>query len=413
MQRLERSLRQSTRPSTLCCPSPYFKSNFCAGGAAHPSTSPAFQMAQTNTTTVAEVASEFERSNPCHWQLFAQGAVNVMFRYQSAEQSHLSRYLLRVAKLHSKHGSGSVEDSPSDEQQRLFRARFFQLCGAQYMPSHIEICVSPTFLSGLPDVGCVLNPCGFACLVQDVSAASDGLTIEIKPKCGIVPFLSNLSKDHACKASTCRFCMYQYTKYKMGKISRISSYCPLQFFRGNHDSTIQNLLALFDCPQNNIKISSANGELLGCDSSDQFGLAKASAALGLSSLGLAHFIAKSLLLSNVLQDIKRVQELDCLGIELLWTRFCESPDSPDILQLVDDFLMSTCAKDVSVIIAIEPLGSCSSEFRPLPDSSCGFRVQIIDVDQRPRAWLQKYAQQDADIVSEFLSSACTRSCILP
>jgi len=206
--------------------------------------------------------------------------------------------------------------------------------------------------------------------------------------------------------------MYQYTKYKMGKVSRISSYCPLQFFRGDCESTVLNLLALFDCPQNNIKISSAEGTLLGCDASDKSGLEKASAALGLSSLGLAHFIAKSLLLSNVLQDIKRVQELDCLGIELLWKRFCESPDSPEILQLVDDFLLSTCAKDVSIIIAIEPLGSCSSEFLPLPESSCGFRMRIIDVDQRPRAWLQKYAKQDVDIVSEFLSSGCTRSCIL-
>ena len=97
---------------------------------------------------------------------------------------------------------------------------------------------------------------------------------------------------------------------------------------------------------------------------------------------------------------------------MLWKRFCELPDSPEILQLVDDFLLSTCAKDVSIIIAIEPLGSCSSEFLPLPESSCGFRMRIIDVDQRPRAWLQKYAKQDVDIVSEFLSSGCTRSCNL-
>lgn len=359
----------------------------------------------------AAVASEFERSDPHCWSFFAQGAVNVMFRYASAERSLLSRYLLRVPKLQSKHGSGTQEDSPTEDDQKMFRSRFFQMCGTQYMPAHIDVSIGPAYLSGLPDVGCALNVEGFACLVQDVSAAPTGLTVEIKPKCGIVPCISNVSDDHACKATTCRFCMYQYTKFKQGKVSRISSYCPLQFFRGDNASLMQNLHALLDCPQNNFKISNSDGVLFGSNATDQSLLAEASASMGLSLEGLLCLVAQSLRLSNVLQDIKRVQELDSLGIELLWNQFCESPESPDILKLLDDFMLSTCAKDVSIIIAVEPSGSCSPpEFSPLPESSFVFRVRIIDVDQRPRAWLQKYFKQDLDIVSEFLKSGCARVC---
>jgi hypothetical protein len=364
------------------------------------------------SASAAEVVRQFERSEPNCWQFFAQGAVNVMFRCVSSEPCALSRYLLRVPKLQSKHGSGSAEDSPSNEEQSLFRARFYRLCGTQYQPSHIEVIVTPAYLSGLPDVGCVLSPCGFACLVQDVSAAPGGLTVEIKPKCGIVPSRTNLSDENMCKSVTCRFCMYQYSKFKSGKISRISSYCPLQFFRGDYETTVLNLKSLFDCPQNNIKISSDNKLFLGCDSADESALARALIPLGLSEKGLAHFIAQALLLSNALQDIKRVQELDSLGIELLWKRFCQSGESPEIVQLVDDFMLATCAKDVSLIIAFEPLSSCSPEFISLPESSCGCRVQIIDVDQRPRAWLQKYFLQDFEIVSEFLKSGCSRVCAL-
>jgi inositol-pentakisphosphate 2-kinase len=371
-------------------------------------------MALPSPHVVAEVASEFERSDPHLWKFFAQGAVNVMFRYASPERCALSRYLLRVPKLQSKHGSGTVEDSLTEDDQRQFRARFFQMCGSQYMPAHIDVSIGPAYLSGLPDVGCTLNIHGFASLVQDVSAAPNGLTVEIKPKCGIVPCSANLSDDHACKARTCRFCMYQYTKLKQGKISRVSSYCPLQFFRGDDESTILNLEALLECPQNNIKISNSGGVLFGSNATDQSVLAEASASLGVSTQGLVRYIAQSLKLSNVLQDIKRVQQLDSLGIELLWKRYCESRESPEMMEmmnLVDNFMLATCAKDVSIIIALEPSGSSSlPEFSPLPESSCFFRVRIIDVDQRPRAWLKKYFQQDQDIVSEFLKSGCARVC---
>ena len=368
-------------------------------------------MSLKNAPSAAEVAIEFEKSDPRNWQYFAQGAVNVMFRYTCADRCALSRFLLRVPKLQSQHGSGAAEDSTTGEEQSLFRERFFSICGSQYMPSHIDVRISPAYLSWLPEVGCALSPCGFASLVQDVSAMPGGLTVEIKPKCGIVPSRANLSDEHACKSRTCRFCMYQYTKLKRGKVTRTSTYCPLKFFNGSYDAIATNLQSLFDCPQNNIKISCADGILFGSDVTDQSMLTAALESLGLSVQGLAHFVAQSLLISNVLQHIKRVQELDSLGIELLWKRFCQLRDSPEILTQVDDFMLATCAKDVSVIIALEPSCSCSPDFILLHDSSWCYRVRIIDVDQRPRAWLQKYFKQDLDIVSEFLASGCTRVCV--
>jgi hypothetical protein len=370
-------------------------------------------VAMSSAAEIDDVVKEFEASDPHSWHYFAQGAVNVMFRYVSAQQSKLSQDLLRIPKLQSKHGSGAAEDFNDVEEQRMFRARFFQLCGAQYMPTLIEIKIDPAFLNGLPEIGCSLIPCGFASLIQDVSAAAGGLTIEIKPKCGIVPSLSNLSSDHVCKAKTCRFCMYQYTKFNQGKVPRISSYCPIKFFSGDLEATTLSLIALLDCPQNNLKISNADGIILNSDTVDHSALTRASSCLGLAALGLDRVISLALVNSNVLQDIKRVQELDSLGIELLWKHFCDSCDSPEVLQLVDDFMLATCAKDVSIVIALQPLGSCSSEFLPVPGSSCGYRVRVIDVDQRPRSWLQKYFKQDVDILSEYLASGCTRDCVAP
>ncbi|KAK1161452.1 inositol-pentakisphosphate 2-kinase-like [Acipenser oxyrinchus oxyrinchus] len=88
------------------------------------------------------------------------------------------------------------------------------------------------------------------------------LCIEIKPKCGFLPFSSHVTKD--VKHRVCRFCMHQHLKLANGKWKRMSRYCPLDLFSGNKQRMSFALKNLLQEAQNNLKIFK-NGELIyGC-----------------------------------------------------------------------------------------------------------------------------------------------------
>ncbi|KAJ8259870.1 hypothetical protein GJAV_G00174400 [Gymnothorax javanicus] len=85
------------------------------------------------------------------------------------------------------------------------------------------------------------------------------LCIEIKPKCGFIPFSRHVSK--AIKRKVCRFCMHQHLKLANGKWKRMSRYCPLDLFSGNRQRMCCAIKHLLEEPQNNFKIFK-NGELI-------------------------------------------------------------------------------------------------------------------------------------------------------
>ncbi|NWT13511.1 IPPK kinase, partial [Vireo altiloquus] len=88
------------------------------------------------------------------------------------------------------------------------------------------------------------------------------LCIEIKPKCGFIPFSSHVSQE--IKHKVCRYCMHQHLKVANGKWKRPSKYCPLDLFSGNKQRMHFALKSLLQEAQNNLKIFK-NGELIyGC-----------------------------------------------------------------------------------------------------------------------------------------------------
>ncbi|XP_059800611.1 inositol-pentakisphosphate 2-kinase isoform X3 [Hypanus sabinus] len=88
------------------------------------------------------------------------------------------------------------------------------------------------------------------------------LCIEIKPKCGFIPFSSHITKE--IKRRVCRYCMHQHLKVANGKWKKMSKYCPLDLFSGNKQRMCIALKSLLQEPQNNLKIFK-NGELIfGC-----------------------------------------------------------------------------------------------------------------------------------------------------
>ncbi|XP_037652882.1 inositol-pentakisphosphate 2-kinase isoform X4 [Choloepus didactylus] len=88
------------------------------------------------------------------------------------------------------------------------------------------------------------------------------LCVEIKPKCGFIPFSSDVT--HELKHKVCRYCMHQQLKVATGKWKQISKYCPLDLYSGNKQRMHFALKSLLQDAQNNLKIFK-NGELIyGC-----------------------------------------------------------------------------------------------------------------------------------------------------
>ncbi|KAK5871981.1 hypothetical protein PBY51_012718 [Eleginops maclovinus] len=78
------------------------------------------------------------------------------------------------------------------------------------------------------------------------------LCIEIKPKCGFLPYSKHVSQD--IKTKVCRFCMHQHYKVAMGMWKRRSRYCPIDLFSGNRQRMHFAIRQLIEEPQNNLKI---------------------------------------------------------------------------------------------------------------------------------------------------------------
>ncbi|XP_026996597.2 inositol-pentakisphosphate 2-kinase [Tachysurus fulvidraco] len=85
------------------------------------------------------------------------------------------------------------------------------------------------------------------------------LCVEIKPKCGFLPFSRHATKE--CKRKVCRFCMHQHFKLANGKWNRLSRYCPLDLFSGSKQRMYIAIKNLLEEPQNNLKIFKG-GELI-------------------------------------------------------------------------------------------------------------------------------------------------------
>ena len=65
------------------------------------------------------------------------------------------------------------------------------------------------------------------------------------------PFGTQSHPTHPIERHQCRFCIQQFQKLRKGKISSISSYCPLQLF-SSALGQFHSILHLFETPQNNL-----------------------------------------------------------------------------------------------------------------------------------------------------------------
>ncbi|XP_068409388.1 inositol-pentakisphosphate 2-kinase isoform X2 [Eschrichtius robustus] len=268
------------------------------------------------------------------------------------------------------------------------------------------------------------------------------LCVEIKPKCGFIPFSSDVT--HEMKHKVCRYCMHQHLKVATGKWKQISKYCPLDLYSGNKQRMYFALKSLLQEAQNNLKIFK-NGELI-------YGCKDARSPVADWS-ELAHHLKPFFFPSNglasgphctraVIREL--VQMLDLLDIEGLYPlyrrveRYLEEfPEERKTLQIdgpydeafyqrlldlsteddgtvafaltkVQQYRVAMTAKDCSIMIALSPcLQDASSDQRPIVPSSrsrFAFSVSVLDLDLKPYESIPHQYKLDGKIVNYYLKT---------
>jgi len=96
-----------------------------------------------------------------------------------------------------------------------------------------------------------------------LSASSNALCIELKPKWGYIPThrhfpasVSGLNKEKSRKLveGTCQFCLLQTEKVLRRKVQRISRYCPLDLYSEDSRRVDRAVRGLIETPQNNLQL---------------------------------------------------------------------------------------------------------------------------------------------------------------
>eukprot|EP00960_Hanusia_phi_P053126 761851-Hanusia_phi.AAC.4 len=90
-----------------------------------------------------------------------------------------------------------------------------------------------------------------------LQASSVFLGIEIKPKCGFLPDRRLLSAATAIKAEKSRYQMMQHEKLRIGKISSISKYDPLDLFSEDvqqMQKAVETIYNMIQDPQNVFRV---------------------------------------------------------------------------------------------------------------------------------------------------------------
>eukprot|EP00249_Psilotum_nudum_P019133 c27112_g1_i1 orf=384-1436(-) len=84
--------------------------------------------------------------------------------------------------------------------------------------------------------------------------ATPTVSVEIKPKCGFLPISVFIAKENAIKKRVSRFSMHQHLKLARGMIKTVSRYSPLDLFSGSYEKIREAIQALFETPQNNLRV---------------------------------------------------------------------------------------------------------------------------------------------------------------
>ncbi|XP_056162523.1 inositol-pentakisphosphate 2-kinase-like isoform X2 [Syzygium oleosum] len=290
-----------------------------------------------------------------------------------------------------------------------------------------------------------------ALLISDHSLFPHGIfkgnaciSVEIKPKCGFLPFSKHIARQNAIKRSTTRFKMHQVLKFRQQKIPNLSEYDPLDLFSGSKERIHEALKALCNNPQNNFRVF-LNGSLIlggfGGVADNSTTTAEAledvfkyviEADDGLRMTSFLELLTETVYKSGVLDRLLDVQKLDNYDVEgaiHAYYNFISQPCSVcrqlgedkvspistflhalppnESLEIVKKFLIAATAKDCSLMFCFrrrEDGGSDSPYDRVYLESTnqvFDYKVHFIDLDLKPLEKMEYYYELDQKIVSAY------------
>ncbi|KAJ3922340.1 inositol-pentakisphosphate 2-kinase [Lentinula edodes] len=388
---------------------------------------------------------------PDHWKYLSEGGATLVFSYAGPQDERFHNKVLRLGKNNT-----VVEDEDSlilfqtEVISRLVLQKHLAvletvLLSSSWLESLSSLCKKsrPDWRTGDIDTN---RTKGFLA----TNLVSSPISVEIKAS----PIAARSPKWSFLRPGlrTCRFCMHSSCR------GWITSYCPLDLFSSSPARIKNALYALYDAwadgaaSQNNFRLF-ADGRLMSPDD-----LLPALRGLGMlhSSIleeeGIRELVVETLLVSfmkseslELLKTLKNLQRtLDGLGIEglaSLWdnvhsldktsfgggfpqptiddwkffvTEYLEPQGSsvpPQALsgetQLrynILSYLLSATFKDCSMMIMLPGLLHES-----LPTSLFPSRITLIDLDPKRVERLQKWLEQDRNIMQEYIVSSQTKS----
>ncbi|KAK7291204.1 hypothetical protein RIF29_06159 [Crotalaria pallida] len=416
------------------------------------------------------------------WVYRGEGAINLVLAYSGSTPSFIGK-VMRIRKV-PRNGSMGVESnglalteherlvwndvveliSSTDEEianQQYVQHVMQPLLGSKYIDAGVHVPVSREFLESVEknvisqrpswrvDAAGVDARCDFGLLMSDHSLFAHGtqesgpcISVEIKPKCGFLPFSRFLSEGTAIKRRITRFEMHQALKLHQGEISQQSAYNPLDLFSGSKERIHKAIRDLFSTPQNNFRVF-LNGSLIlgglgGVAKTTNSCIAKAfeeelksvfQAGSGHCMENLFTLIAETLQKSGVLDRLLEVQKLDAIDIEGaihayydVTSQECKvcrelseeqakryaslhSVSLDESLRIVKDYLIAATAKDCSLMICFRPRkeGDSGSVYNNVylesTKQAFDFKVYFIDLDLKRLSKMEGYYKLDKKIVS--------------
>ncbi|KAK7310919.1 hypothetical protein RJT34_08718 [Clitoria ternatea] len=272
--------------------------------------------------------------------------------------------------------------------------------------------------------------------------SSPCISVEIKPKCGFLPFSRFISEETDIKKRITRFQMHQALKLHRGEISLLSEYDPLDLFSGSKERIHKAIKDLFTTPQNNFRVF-MNGSLifggLGGGAEDtNFCIAEAfevalksiiQADDGMCTENLLTLVTEAVQKSGVLHRLLEVQKLDNVDIEGAIhayyditnqqctlcrelseeqvTRYTSLHSSlmDESLRIVKDYLIAATAKDCSLMMSFRPrkeadsISLSSSIYLESTKQTFDFKVYFIDLDLKRMSKMEEYYELDKKVVS--------------
>lgn len=337
------------------------------------------------------------------------------------------------------------------------------LLGSQHIDAGVRVQVTREFLESIHNGVLFQRPswraenarvntqCDSAILMSDHSIFPHGvheeevcIAVEIKPKCGFLPISRFIREENAAKKRISRFKLHQILKFHQRKISQISEYDPLDMFSASKGRVLKSVKDLFLTPQNNFRVF-LNGSLVfgslggGADDTD----ARIAQAFedtlkdviqaddeGMRTPNFLQLVAEAVSESGVMDRLLQVQKLDVFDVEgaihayydavsqpcvvcrdlgeaKLLNRSYESLHSIPIdesLKIVRDFLISSTAKDLSLMISFRPRGKGNPAspydvvFLESINQSFDYKASFIDLDMKPLERMVYYYKLDQEIV---------------